>query len=183
LTNKENSKERGTPRERPRNTKRKNKDKTGFLFLFNCLILQSASNPIVDSSWGQAAELEHQANNRKKERLDVPKRDEAPLHPNPAHSNPAHPIPVVATSPAPNAHHDREVPHWAVEDVQNWLQESGFSVLCRKFKEHDIDGEALLLMHFEDLKELNINLGIRLRLWSRIEEIGGQVRPGGNSGV
>jgi len=144
----------------------------------------SPSNQNVDSSWGGEAEREHQANNRKKERQEYPRREEAtaaPAHQNPTHSNPAHPIPVVATSPTPNAHHDREVPHWAVEDVHNWLQENGFSILCRKFKENDIDGEALLLMHFEDLRELNINLGIRLKLWSRIEEIGGQVRSGGGA--
>jgi len=138
---------------------------------------KSPKNQNVDSSRGTEQEESKQSNlrnnrkgNRENQNQEVPKREQAPTAV----------VEVLPISPAlqsvPNAHHDKEVENWSLEDISNWLHEITFGVLSGRFKDNDIDGEALLLMRFEDLKDLNINLGSRLKLWRQIEEIGGQIR-------
>ena len=49
-------------------------------------------------------------------------------------------------------------------DVREWLQANGFARFVDTFEEHEIDGEALLELTEEHLKDLGIALGPRLKL-------------------
>lgn len=54
---------------------------------------------------------------------------------------------------------------WSKSEVTQWLQATGFSELRSLFVENDINGEALLELDQETLKELNIrNIGRRIKL-------------------
>lgn len=62
---------------------------------------------------------------------------------------------------------------WGVEDVSKWLGENEFQTLIPIFKENEIDGEILLNLNEEKLKnELQIKaLGIREKLMKKIKTL------------
>ncbi|KAJ9066781.1 hypothetical protein DSO57_1006073 [Entomophthora muscae] len=65
-----------------------------------------------------------------------------------------------------------KVAQWTPDQVGCWLSRLGFSELIPVFKAHDINGEALLDLDHESLKELGIiATGTRIRLLKRISQV------------
>lgn len=60
----------------------------------------------------------------------------------------------------------------AVPDVSGWLEEMGFEKYAGIFEMHEVDGEVLPLLTFEDLKEMGINaVGPRRKLFTAIQRL------------
>lgn len=75
-----------------------------------------------------------------------------------------------------------EVRLWSAQQVSSWMYRLGFEeTVIEKFEAHDITGQVLLDMQFEDLKELEItSFGKRHQLWAHIESLrdnDGRVSP------
>ncbi|KAB8336962.1 hypothetical protein FH972_021266 [Carpinus fangiana] len=93
------------------------------------------------------------------------------------------PTPVFAGEPIVDepldvdAFRTTEVAHWSSRQVAAWMQDAGFDdTVISRFEENDIDGEVLLALNFEDLKELGIpSFGKRHQIWSEL----GQLREDG----
>ena len=64
------------------------------------------------------------------------------------------------------------VQEWSVEDVQGWLQNNGFGAYSDKLcGQHNVDGNALLMLQEEDLRAEIIMLGDRKRLLMSIHKL------------
>lgn len=68
---------------------------------------------------------------------------------------------------------ETQVQNWSPFEVANWMADSGFEdSVVDKFLSHDISGQILLDLQFEDLKELDItSFGKRHRLMSSIQAL------------
>jgi len=76
-----------------------------------------------------------------------------------------------ACSDAGNAAAD-EVRTWSCVKVRAWLEEEGFSCISQRAEEEALDGESLLELTEEDLKELGLEkMGPRRKLSKRITEL------------
>lgn len=66
-----------------------------------------------------------------------------------------------------------------VNGVGGWLEETGFGKYAGVFEMHEVDEEALLLLTFEDLKEMGVlSIGPRRKLYTAIQ----QLKEGGGAG-
>ncbi|CAG8750717.1 10966_t:CDS:10, partial [Dentiscutata erythropus] len=64
------------------------------------------------------------------------------------------------------------VRQWKVDQVSNWLQENNFMEYQKLFAENDINGDVLLELDHEILKELKIrSIGDRLRLLNAVRSL------------
>lgn len=68
-----------------------------------------------------------------------------------------------------------DVRTWNAAQVAAWMYSAGFEdPIIEKFVEHDITGNVLLDLQFEDLKEIEIqSFGKRHQLWNRIDALRG----------
>jgi hypothetical protein len=72
------------------------------------------------------------------------------------------------------AHLDNaEVRAWSSREVATWMYQNGFDTeVINRFEDHDITGAILLDLHFDDLKELDIqSFGKRHQLWNQIDSL------------
>ena len=58
-----------------------------------------------------------------------------------------------------------------VGNVRAWLEANGFTRFADTFEENEIDGEALLELTEEHLKDFGIALGPRLKLLKAIQSL------------
>ncbi|CAE7491816.1 Sarm1 [Symbiodinium pilosum] len=64
------------------------------------------------------------------------------------------------------------VKSWTVDDVSRWLEQSGFQKFAEDFREQGVDGEVLLTLTSEELKdEFGMKLGDRKKMMERIENL------------
>merc|ERR1712079_740328 len=67
-----------------------------------------------------------------------------------------------------NIQHTDRVPMWSVEDVCQWLQQTGFPELCQVFRQVGVDGDLLLPLREKELTEdLEMTNGIVRRRFLR----------------
>merc|ERR1711874_453337 len=67
-----------------------------------------------------------------------------------------------------NIQHTDRVPMWSVEDVCQWLQQTGFPELCQVFRQVGVDGDLLLPLREKELTEdLDMTNGIVRRRFLR----------------
>lgn len=58
---------------------------------------------------------------------------------------------------------------WSPQDVTEYFSQQHFDDKdAMKFKEQEIDGEALLILQRDDLKNLNLKVGIFLKMWNHV---------------
>merc|ERR1712038_1641528 len=63
-----------------------------------------------------------------------------------------------------------DVPIWTVEDVLSWVRRNGFSAFADEFKKCEVDGDLLLSLDENDLKDdLRIDNGITRKRFIRGE--------------
>ncbi|KAG5683940.1 hypothetical protein PVAND_013196 [Polypedilum vanderplanki] len=61
------------------------------------------------------------------------------------------------------------VSKWTSKDVYNYFVKQGFEEKdARTFLEQEIDGETLLILRREDLANLNLRVGVFIKMWNRI---------------
>ncbi|KAF2725498.1 hypothetical protein K431DRAFT_215197 [Polychaeton citri CBS 116435] len=74
---------------------------------------------------------------------------------------------------------DNIVNHWSNEDVVDWMiseEIDPYAINC--FEAHDVTGQVLLNLQFEDLKELDIqSFGKRHEVWNAIAKLKGEEKP------
>merc|ERR1719411_885138 len=72
-----------------------------------------------------------------------------------------------------NHQHADRVPQWTVEDVCQWLQQTGFPELCQVFRQVGVDGDLLLpLRETEMMEDLEMTNGIvRRRLLRELKNL------------
>src|SRR6516162_2243243 len=71
-----------------------------------------------------------------------------------------------------------------MQQVADWLEKLGLGQYAQRFAENDIDASVLAHLTEENLKELGISLGHRVKLLAAIRELGGTLRaaePNGTS--
>ncbi|XP_055913149.1 NAD(+) hydrolase sarm1 isoform X2 [Eupeodes corollae] len=62
----------------------------------------------------------------------------------------------------------QQVPLWSVEDVQEWVKQIGFAAFERQFAESQVDGDLLLKLNEENLREdIGISNGILRKRFAR----------------
>ncbi|XP_064548195.1 NAD(+) hydrolase sarm1 isoform X1 [Drosophila montana] len=62
----------------------------------------------------------------------------------------------------------QQVPLWSVEDVQEWVKQIGFHSYLRQFEESQVDGDLLLKLNQENLRDdIGIANGILLKRFER----------------
>ncbi|XP_032598806.1 NAD(+) hydrolase sarm1 isoform X1 [Drosophila grimshawi] len=62
----------------------------------------------------------------------------------------------------------QQVPLWSVEDVQEWVKQIGFNSYLRQFDESQVDGDLLLKLNQENLRDdIGITNGILLKRFER----------------
>jgi sphingomyelin synthase-related protein 1 len=67
---------------------------------------------------------------------------------------------------------DCNVENWTTNDVRLWLESLGFNDYIHIFKEHCINGKALLLINEDDIKDLVVNnIGDRKNLYFSIKKL------------
>ncbi|KAF2842692.1 hypothetical protein M501DRAFT_965285 [Patellaria atrata CBS 101060] len=83
--------------------------------------------------------------------------------------------PLTALSAAVAQLDSLEVRNWSAQQVAAWMAQAGFEEsIVYKFELHEINGEVLLDLQFEDLKELDIqSFGKRHQLWNEIDALRG----------
>ncbi len=59
-----------------------------------------------------------------------------------------------------------------MQQVADWLEKLGLGQYAQRFAENDIDASALPHLTEENLKELGISLGHRVRLLAAIRQLG-----------
>jgi class 3 adenylate cyclase len=59
-----------------------------------------------------------------------------------------------------------------MQDLAHWLEELGMSEYAQRFAENDIDASVLRHLTDENLKELGISLGHRVKLLAAIRQLG-----------
>ncbi|KAK9769787.1 putative SAM and PH domain-containing protein [Seiridium cardinale] len=66
-----------------------------------------------------------------------------------------------------------DLPEWSPEMVAQWMLNAGIEpTVAEKFIENDINGQILMTLKSEDMKELNIqSFGIRTAVWNHICEL------------
>ena len=68
----------------------------------------------------------------------------------------------------------KTVSEWTIDDVVTWLSQSGHGDpdIIEKFKEHEIDGKALLILKEDDLKSMSgFRIGAMKRLYISIKQL------------
>ena len=62
---------------------------------------------------------------------------------------------------------------WSCDDVVAWLISVNHDKEAALFKKEEIDGEALLNLTNDDLKEIltNISIGVRVKIRTKIEKL------------
>ena len=71
-----------------------------------------------------------------------------------------------------NIIYQKNVKNWTNEDVLIWLDQIGFQEFKEKFKKENIDGEILIKLTLNDLKEeFNFGIDPRKKLFSRINDL------------
>ena len=60
-----------------------------------------------------------------------------------------------------------------MQQIADWLEKLGLGQYARRFAENDIDTSVLPHLTDENLKELGISLGHRVKLLAAIRELGG----------
>jgi hypothetical protein len=65
-----------------------------------------------------------------------------------------------------------------VQEIAEWLDKLGMSEYTQRFAENDIDTSVLPHLTDENLKELGISLGHRVKLLAAIRELGGNQKTG-----
>jgi hypothetical protein len=67
---------------------------------------------------------------------------------------------------------DRKIPDvskWSSSEVYSYFLAQGFEEKdARTFKEQEIDGETLMILRREDLRNLNLRVGVFVKMWNRI---------------
>lgn len=68
---------------------------------------------------------------------------------------------------------NREVAKWTAREVARWMYREGFQPeIVQNFEENDVNGEVLITLRFEDLKELDItSFGERHKVWNIIHKL------------
>src|ERR1700674_3866177 len=66
-------------------------------------------------------------------------------------------------------------------DVRKWLEEGGFGQFAGLFESNQVDGDALLALTDEHLRELGIPLGQRVKLRAAIEGLSGRSAAGSSA--
>src|SRR4029077_2240920 len=66
----------------------------------------------------------------------------------------------------------------AVQQIADWLEKLGMSEYAQRFAENDIDTSVLPHLTDENLKELGLSLGHRVKLLAAIRELGGNQKTG-----
>lgn len=62
-----------------------------------------------------------------------------------------------------------DVSKWKPNDVSDYFLREGFDKKdAAKFKEQEIDGESLLILQRDDLKNLDLKVGVFIKMWNRI---------------
>lgn len=62
-----------------------------------------------------------------------------------------------------------DVSKWKPRDVADYFYREGFDLKdANKFKEQEIDGETLLILQRDDLTNLNLKVGVYIKMWHRI---------------
>ena len=61
----------------------------------------------------------------------------------------------------------------AMQQVADWLEKLGLGQYAQRFAENDIDASVLPHLTEENLKELGISLGHRVKLLAALRELGG----------
>ncbi|XP_034480546.1 sterile alpha and TIR motif-containing protein 1-like isoform X1 [Drosophila innubila] len=62
----------------------------------------------------------------------------------------------------------QQVPLWSVEDVQEWVKQIGFNSYLRQFEDSQVDGDLLLKLNQENLRDdIGIGNGILLKRFER----------------
>lgn len=62
----------------------------------------------------------------------------------------------------------QQVPLWSVEDVQEWVKQIGFCNYLRQFEESQVDGDLLLKLNHDNLRnDIGIGNGILLKRFER----------------
>lgn len=62
-----------------------------------------------------------------------------------------------------------DVSKWTSDDVYKYFVTQGFDKKdAQKMKENEIDGEALMILNRNDLKELQLKVGTFVKMWNRI---------------
>jgi hypothetical protein len=62
-----------------------------------------------------------------------------------------------------------DISKWTPSDVAGYFVRKGFDRKdAQKFKEEEIDGETLLILQRDDLKNLNLKVGIFVKMWNHI---------------
>ena len=70
--------------------------------------------------------------------------------------------------PAEDNLYTERVPQWSVEDVCQWLQQTGFTEYCHVFRQVGVDGDLLLPLKEKEMKEdLDMSNGIVRRRFLR----------------
>jgi len=108
---------------------------------------------------------------KKKEKAPkAPKVEVAEAAPSPAASAPAPASPSsdkkpeTPTAVVPPSPRKREAHNWTVADVGAWMKEEGFSDYTVQFEKNLIDGQALLKLNNDTLKELGMELvGVKIK--------------------
>eukprot|EP01080_Neovahlkampfia_damariscottae_P006122 gene6122-10131_t len=71
-----------------------------------------------------------------------------------------------------NKLYQKNVKKWTNEDVLIWLTQIGFPEFKEKFKQSNVDGDTLIKLTLNDLKEeFNLTLDPRKKLYSRINDL------------
>lgn len=67
----------------------------------------------------------------------------------------------------------KNVTDWSVNDVVSWLMQTGHGDpgLIENFRDHEIDGKALLTLREDDLKAISNRIGIVKRLNISIKQL------------
>eukprot|EP00300_Choanocystis_sp_HF-7_P018639 c20094_g1_i4.p1 GENE.c20094_g1_i4~~c20094_g1_i4.p1 ORF type:complete len:336 (+),score=82.63 c20094_g1_i4:38-1045(+) len=74
------------------------------------------------------------------------------------------------TNELPQSQQIEDLKDWSVDQVVAWLRNEGFGEWTEKFARHEIDGDTLLLLTSDDLKEIGVRrVGPRVDILDRIK--------------
>lgn len=78
-------------------------------------------------------------------------------------------VQTASTVPVQDNHNKMDVSKWTPNDVAAYFVRQGFDKKdADKFKEQEIDGETLLILQRDDLKNLHLKVGVFVKMWKRI---------------
>lgn len=77
-------------------------------------------------------------------------------------------VPIFLETPSIFVRHENEVPLWTVEDVESWVTRVGFQDYSSVFKDCGVDGDMLLQLNDQDIKDdIGITNGILRKRFMR----------------